>query len=99
MQHVKLSHLNPEIKINGNEQRKSLRLQSVKLLSPPDAETVLQIRMLDEKNMPVFSRELPFAPGQPEITIEHELVFYDHMAITICNQQKEGPFEVELAYE
>ena len=92
-----LNDLNHTFKLHGNNGRRSLELE--KIILNQGAGSSLQLQVLDEKDITLYTHDLQAESLQPEILIHRKFVFYDHLTVQIVSSQPDTPFEAEVFYQ
>lgn len=85
MEAIELNQLNSTFQVHGSEDKRSLEIKAIEVKEWPKAGRVLKLVVFDEKDVPIYSRQLQ--SFQPEstgtVTINQRFVFYDHISVRL----------------
>ena len=99
---IKLTHLNSAFRVKGNNKRRSLELKSIffpEALNPNI--TALELQILDEKDLTIFSQNLlpAYQQGQIVLEINRRFDFYDHLTVSIMAEPSGAALAAEVSFE
>ncbi|KAA9346177.1 hypothetical protein [Adhaeribacter soli] len=94
---IHLNNLNNIFELHGNTGRRSLELEKVVLMT--GAVPGLQLQVLDEKNLSMYTHDLQPDTSSSEIYINRKFVFYDHLTVQIVSTTPGTVFEAEVYYQ
>jgi hypothetical protein len=101
MKTITLTNYNTTLRLHGTEDTRSLELKTLTVNEWPASEEDLELTVIDEKDVPIYSKHLQ--PSQhssgEEIAIRKKFVFYDHISVHISANNPESTFEVVLNFE
>lgn len=101
MKSITLNKYNTKFRLHGNEETRSLQLKTIDVTEWPDAGGSLTLTVIDEKDVPIYSK--PLMPseqkGEATITINEKFVFYDHIAVHIASDPADANFEAVVSFE
>ena len=95
MDTIKLNNNNAAFQLHGNVNRHSLKLFKVKQEHKNGQS--LQLQVIDEKDMTMFTQDLNSENGETEI--DKKFVFYDHITVRVECKKTGQPFELVVYYE
>lgn len=101
MNTVTLNQFNPLFRVHGNMQHRSLEIHSVEVQVWPATGAMLTLTVLDEKDMPIYSKYLTPATesGSAPNEIKERFVYYDHLAVQVTADPAESAYSVSVNFE
>jgi hypothetical protein len=101
MKTQELNESNTTLKLTGSEATRSMDIKSVEVKKWPAAGGNLELHVLDEKDITIYSQELE--PAQESdagaITVGKRFVFYDHLSVQIIARKEGSSYSVKLNFE
>jgi hypothetical protein len=97
-ENIRLSNLNSTFVLEGNEQRRSIEIQSIAVEDGNPEQ--LQLVILDEKDIAIHTQPLGFnSEKEPvEIPINKIFAFYDHLSVCVKADSPETAFDVVVSF-
>ena len=100
MKTITLNTYNATLRLQGDENTRSLDLKTIAVQQWPETGT-LTLTVIDEKDMPIYNRHFIHSDYQADATIEinERFVFYDHLSVHLASEPAESNFEVIISFE
>jgi hypothetical protein len=95
MNSIKLNNDNAAFQLHSNEGRLSLQL--FKVQQEGKTGKGLQLQVLDEKDLTMFTHDLD--PENAVTEIAKKFVFYNHITVRVVSKDASQEFDVEVFYE
>ena len=101
MKSVTLNQFNPLFRVHGNEQHRSLEVRSVEVQEWPAIGGTLTLTVIDEKDIPIYSKQLTPAAesGAASTKVNERFVFYDHLAVQVTAEPTDSAYSVVVNFE
>ena len=101
MKSITLNKYNATLRLHGTDETRSLQLKTIDVKVWPAASATLTLTIIDEKDVPVYSRRL--APsgqgGEDTIPINEKFVFYDHLSLHLASDPEDRDFEAVVTFD